>query len=349
MNDSQPKVLLLTQNNWNWSAKDVPHLRESLSGIESWALACNGDCRSIFSITSDEIKNYDIVIGNTFPYDSDLQSTKKNVSSELLLKLAESRKSNVVWVTLIEGSATNYLKPLNFIRKILDASDLINCINIHSLDYFRSMTKSRVEFLGIPYPAEGVARHIIPIEKRKKEIFLSPMLTNRWNEYFAAKETELTMSAFAPVVSRKWRNIWPMLRISGKLNRLYKQDQIRNLINDPKLNIINEVPLESYYGIVSNFFLWINLDDRYTWGRYVLDAAALKIPIISTKSTGHSEEFYPETTLENEFQIEKAISLMKRLISDKEFYNHVCNYPVGKLEKYNFESMKNKLYKFLNI
>ena len=87
----------------------------------------------------------------------------------------------------------------------------------------------------------------------------------------------------------------------------------------------------------------MNLDSRYTWGRYVLDAAALCIPIITTTATYHGPIFFPETTVPHAMDIDRAIEIGKRLTSDRDFYQHVAFYPAGKMEFLGAEPMKRVL------
>ena len=114
-----------------------------------------------------------------------------------------------------------------------------------------------------------------------------------------------------------------------------------------ELKISNQ--LKNYFKENRDSYIWLNLDDRFTWGRYVLDAAALQIPIITTESTGHADELFPYTCLEHEYDIDKAIELGRRLVDDKEFYHKVTSYPIGKMEHLKPEVMKNKLLTALGI
>ena len=90
------------------------------------------------------------------------------------------------------------------------------------------------------------------------------------------------------------------------------------------------------------------MDPRYTWGRYILDAAALQVPVIATRSTGHAETFFPELMLENEFEIEKTQDLVLRLFRDKEFYQSVATIPLEKFNHLLPETKKKELLTILN-
>jgi hypothetical protein len=90
-------------------------------------------------------------------------------------------------------------------------------------------------------------------------------------------------------------------------------------------------------------FFWLNLDPRFTWARYVLDAAALGIPIITTVSTGHGETLFPYTTLADEYQLGTAIELGKRLLEDSAFYRSVTEYAEEYITSFSSEQCVNRL------
>jgi len=334
---SDPKVLVLGSNRGNWHSSEKIQFAESTSGIESWAYAFNGSHYYSLSANKKLISMCDIIIANS--------NQGKNLKH--LLKLAESRPANVKWVTLIEGSAEDYLKPMSFIRELFDSSDLINCINLGTLSFFRAMTSSKVEYIGIPYPVEYVARQSIPFESRKKEIFICPFLTTRCHDYFAASNLGLKMFGFEERLHRKITNLPKLLMKYGSINPNFKINKALDFYRDNNLSIFQSKTTENYYKFVGNAYFWLNLDNRWTWARYVLDAAALRIPIITTSSTSHAVELFPLTCLDDEFDIEKAEDLGRRLIQDFDFYKQVADVPLSKLEYLKAENMKKKLLDLL--
>jgi hypothetical protein len=99
----------------------------------------------------------------------------------------------------------------------------------------------------------------------------------------------------------------------------------------------------------SGSYLWINLDSRCTWSRFVLDAAALGIPIITTPSTSHGELLFPVTTVAHGMDIERTVELGKRLASDRDFYEQVARYPSDKMDFLRAEPMKRTLLRALHM
>jgi hypothetical protein len=148
------RVVLLSSNRGRWSAKGQNHTTEN--GVEAWVYAFEGDYIGYDEVTPKDIQQYDLVIANT-----------NHIGINYLpkiLSLAEAQPKSVKWVSLIEGSATDYLKPMPFIRRVLDASDFVNVINRHTLSFFQALTSTPCEYIGIPYPIDTIIKLRVPIE-----------------------------------------------------------------------------------------------------------------------------------------------------------------------------------------
>src|SRR5258706_4194442 len=109
LSTSEPRVLLLGGNRGFWHAKDRWHEAPTMTGIESWVFACNGDYREGVATVPEQLDTYDIVIANY------------NHSDTIkLIRLQRARRKESKWVTLIEEDAVGYLKPQPYMRELLD-------------------------------------------------------------------------------------------------------------------------------------------------------------------------------------------------------------------------------------
>ncbi|MGA2298110.1 MAG: hypothetical protein ABSG15_11235 [FCB group bacterium] len=338
-NVSNPKVLVMGGNPGRWSAVERKEDEKYTTGIESWVYAFNSDYVHILEANPKDIANYDIVIAN---------SNFHNKYLPKLLSLQKNKPQNVKWVTLIEGDLSYYLKPNVFIKALLDSSDLINVINKYTLTFFKKLTNSKVEYIGIPYPVDSITQMAIQIEKRQRRLFICPWLLTRQNDYLAAKEIGLPYYGYEKRISRKLNTLLSNYKTYGSNSPNFNIEKAEKYYADKNLLIKTETTLKNYFEENRDSFIWLNLDDRFTWGRYVLDAAALQIPIITTKSTGHADDLFPYTCLEHEYDIVQAIELGKRLVEDIEFYRMVSSYPFGKMEHLKAEVIKNKLLSSLD-
>ena len=328
----EPRVLLLHWNKGKWQARERPQQALTENSCESWIFAFDGDFLNTDLATPSVLKEYDIIIANS-----------DYIHVEQLSKLSAARPATCKWVTLVEGQAHDFVKPRPFIRELFDNSDLVNCINASTEPYFKRLTSAPVKFIGFPYPVEGIRALSTPMEKRRREIFLSPMLLGRWLEYFTVNDLGIPLYGYEKKLSRTIRNVAKNLRQHRSLDRMYFQKKVAEAYKDPSLEILREVPLEDFFKRNSAAYLWLNMDPRYTWGRYVLDAAALQIPIIATRSTGQAEHFFPELMIENEFEIGKVRDLVQRLFHDEDFYRSVSTIPLEKFSHLRPEVKKREL------
>lgn len=90
------------------------------------------------------------------------------------------------------------------------------------------------------------------------------------------------------------------------------------------------------------------MDERYTWGRYVLDAACLGVPIITTRSTGHGDVLFPDVTVENAFEIGQAVRCARSVLDDDDRYNAVAAYAQEHIWQYNAPQVVSSLLRQLN-
>ncbi len=329
-----PKVLVIGKNLGKYKASDRPEHRNFMTGIEAWVYAFEGEYCNIFDCSLEHINKFDIVIGNT-----DFPPKYQNKLTHLCL----NRNSNVKWVSLIEGCAKEYLRPMKNVKDIFDASDFINVINKHSVPLFLSITDTKAEYVGVPYPVENVYKLRKEIKDRKREVFIAPMLLKRWNDHLVAKASGLPYFGIEEREHRTLRNIPKMLKKYGTLDGNIRMEMARKYYKDNNLTVKRAYTLTQYFHELSNSYFWVNLDDRYTWARYILDAATLGIPVITTKSTGHGETLFPMLTLDNEFETEKAIELAQKLAQDESFYKQNANPDISLLEEFSYKSMSQKL------
>ncbi|MEI8134141.1 MAG: hypothetical protein WCH46_03560 [bacterium] len=333
---TEPKVLVLGGNRGRWSASERASEAATMTGIESWVYAFNGNYQQGVVATRRNINDHDIIIANT-----------NSPALENLVRCCQERGTNTKWVTLIEGDAHDYLKPRPYIRDLLDSSDLVICINKYTQSFFRNFASAKVVYLGMPYPAEGIRALATPQKQRRREIFLTPMLLTRWSEYFCTKDMGIPMYGYENRLTRNSRSIIQSLMRYRSLDPWHHHKRARNLLKDSSIIIHREEPLPQYFERNGGAYVWLSLEPRYTWGRNVLDAAALQVPIITTKATGHVEDFFPELVLENEFEFEKARMLIDRLFKDKEFYSHVTTIPLELFESFRPEEKRRQLMDLL--
>ncbi len=334
---SQPRVVVLGAERERWRASERTDREATANGIEAWVHAFGGEYLSTHLARRSDLEHCDIVIADT-----ELGTLQR------LAELSDDRPASVKWVTLTEGNLLDYLTPMPHIRAVLDRSDLVDCINVNTLGFFRRLTSARVEYIGIPYPVERVERFIVPFDRRRREAFLCPYLLRRWNDRIVARDIGIPCYGYEHRFHRRLNTLVPaLIRGERELTAERYMNRAKELYDDPNLEVRQATGLEEYFPANASAYLWLNLDERYTWGRYLLDAAALRIPIITTRSTTHWRELFPETTVDDAFDLDRAVEIGRRLVNDAEFYRHVATYPEGRLEEFKPERMKRRLLEAL--
>lgn len=336
------KALVIGGNEGFWNYKEKQNSDYDINGVENWAFALQGDYIGGNAIKLDLINKYDLVISNLnfdkVPYMKQAKSIVVN------------RNSNVKWVTLIENDALVYLGALHKVKFLLDHSDLIIGINTHSMPFLRSMTSTKVELIGIPYNIERIFKLRKSIDNRNNRTILFSNPLRQTNEYQTIKKTDYPYAMLIPKHTRTLKNLiaYTKKNKSFTIDRDYYLKKIENRLGTKIENYFLTAPISKYLEYLSNNYIALNLDDRYTWSRNVLDCAALGLPIISTANTEHTAQLFPELMVANCFALDHATELTHRLYNDKEFYAKQANPDLSYFEQFNYTQIKERLLNSLD-
>jgi hypothetical protein len=343
------RSLVIGGTDGRWNYKDRLSFGEICNGIESFVFTFEGDYTSWKTVKEEDLSSYDIVFANL---NNGRELQRKNNGKELPLHrdFLKNRNFTAKWVVIIEGDAYDYIIPDESIRFVLQNADLVIVINKHTESFFQALTKTACFYIGVPYPLSGIQKFTIPFEERLEQILLcsDPLLRN--TDYLAAAQLDLPMFCFAQTYSRNFRGIKRnFVENKSLFDKYILVDRINSYYKSPAITVDEQQSINMIFPKIASKKYWINLDTRYTWGRYVLDAASLGIPIITTASTGHGETLFPLTTLKNGFDIDGAVKLGKKLISDSGFYKEVSLYSQEQIKQYGLDSIRSKILSLLSI
>lgn len=328
-----PRAVVLNEFAGRWNYANPPEMFVNASGVAAWALALKGDYWGGNPPPPSELGSYDLVVANLFP---------THIAS--YARLAASRPKGVKWVSLIEGSGELYYDAVPGLKEALDHSDLVISINRHTTPLIQALTTTPVHYLGIPYPVEAMRAKRVPIAERRREVLLCPR-SLRTPSIEVVKRCGLTVRAYAPKVSRKVSNVPKYIR-EGRYSKDIEIRKLEALL--PEGSIVGYEKYDApYFADTAGCLLWVNLDPRYTWGRFVLDAAALGIPIVSTESTGHGSVLFPKTTVKDAFQVGESVEIARRLIQDEQFYRETAEFADAHIEPFSYVAMARALVALL--
>lgn len=336
---SKPRVGIFGGSVWRkprWTAAERSiEDANTANGVDALAFAFDAEFIDYPEVQVSDLSRFDIVFGNANRIPRSYLSKQR--------RLLDNRPSSLVWISIVEGDANEYLEPDTEYRDILDAADIVNVINEHSAPFFRRLTQTPITTIGLPYPIDGVSAYATPYDKRRKEICICPILLRRMNDVLAAKEIGLPYYGFSQVMLRRLNRTFSNWRKFGSvLDKDITKKKTHLAYNDPNLTVYLEKSISEYFRFNGGASLWMNLDNRYTWARFVLDAAALKMPIITTESTVHGSTLFPDTTIRNHFDLDNAVRLGKQLIEDSQFYHSVAENAFESLQTFSYDNTRKK-------
>ena len=310
------KLLLLGQNDGVWKAGDRDGTY--MSGFEAWCFCPGVDGAYINAklATVADVRSADIIMagpGNT---------RDEDIIPELL-GLQQTRGS-AKWITMMDD-ARDCVPVDPPVRALLDGSDLVNVLNPRTLEFFRAITKTRCEAIGIPYPAEAVRKLA---RTDAKDIFIA-------SRFYHPEHSSLEALVAAPLAEE----------LGVRACVMYKESRFV----DSRLQSYEERSAEEYLKLLAaNAKVFINLDQRYTWGRDVLDCAALQIPCVVTRSTAHAERFFPDLAVNDAYDFARARFLVRAMYHNEPWYDKIrSNIPMELFEPYTRASMWKRLMEVL--
>lgn len=333
-----PRVLLIGGNRGRWTWNERLHDAPYDNGIEAWVHATQGTHVDHASVTLDDVNGHDVVICNT-------NGLFKPKEALRYIRLAERRRSGVAWVSLLEGDMRDYMVPSTLVHQAFEASDLVISINRHATEALQRLTSTPVRCIGIPYPVEGVMSCATPVAKRMRRVHVCAFLMKRWNDALVARQLGLPVDGYHVRMHRRVSELLTNWKRFGTLfDKGAPARQALSMYRDMDLTVHPESRMSDYYASMGRSALWINLDERYTWARYVLDAAALGVPIVTTRSTGHGDVLFPETTVETPFDVVDAVARCRRLLDDPDHYENVSRYAQEHIWQYDAAKVVRDLY-----
>jgi hypothetical protein len=338
-----PRVLLIGGNRGRWTWNERIHDAPYDNGIEAWVHATQGTHVDHASVTLDDVNSHDVVICNT-------NGLFKPKEALRYIRLSEQRRSGVLWVSLLEGDMRDYMVPSALVSQAFAASDLVISINRHATDAIQCLTSTPVRCIGIPYPVEGVMSCVTPIAERLRRVHVCAFLMKRWNDAIVARHLGLPVDGYHVRMHRRLSELRSNVKRFGTLlDKGAPARQALEMYCDLQLTVHPESRMADYYTSMGRRALWINMDERYTWGRYVLDAAALGIPMITTRSTGHGPVLFPESCVETAFDIGDAVERAQHLLNDPEHYERVSRYAQEQIWQYDAKIVVQALYAQLGV
>ena len=211
----------------------------------------------------------------------------------------------------------------------LAAADIVAVVNERTIPYYRLLTSAPVVWWGVPY-YEHITRELaLAPEQRAPDLVVlgaspSAAAKNALASALVAARCGLRVLTFGTAQDR---------------------DELATAGVDATV-----APITDSVGAVramASARLAVHLDPRDTWGRFSLDCAAVGIPCVGSDRVDTQARLFPELTLDW-LDGDGAVSLVKRLLSDRAFYDDAVTYARNQLPDFGFDAARTRILSTLN-
>lgn len=220
--------------------------------------------------------------------------------------------------------------------KLLNIADAVAVLHDESIPLFKALTSKPVAVVGAPYPIKRVRELCPPVQKRE-EIMLGSsirsILTHNRNAL-------VNLAALSKTGITGVANIWEPVEME------YVQSIRKYLpITQIKFRYF-KFGWDQYITQANYSLLGLHLDYRYSWGRFPIDCAAVRMPCVGSPSLYTQKILFPCLCVPYH-DIEGAVALVNKLVSDAVFYEEAVSYAQSQIELFSYEQCKARLLNML--
>jgi len=135
----------------------------------------------------------------------------------------------------------------------------------------------------------------------------------------------------------------PLLKVKARLQKARP-----SMVADSTVTLQDKVMLHrrqawlDYVAQLAPARLLIDLNNRETVGRNALECAALGIACISTSRSDMHARLFPYTLLNDSWDVDGAVALSQRLLTDQDFYATVLSYADNQINRFSVEAFRQR-------
>ena len=220
--------------------------------------------------------------------------------------------------------------------ELLNIADAVAVLHNESIPFFKALTNKPVDVVGAPFPIKRVREMCPPVRKRE-EIELGSsiksVLTHNRNAL-------VNLGALAEIGMPGVVEIWEPVEME-----FYQS--IRKYLPIPQIKFrSSELGWDHYITQANYSLLGLHLDYRYSWGRFPINCAAVRMPCVGSPSLYTQKVLFPNLCVPYH-DIEGAVALVKKLVSDANFYEENVSYAQSQIEEFNYKQCKIRLLNML--
>lgn len=315
MSEGKLKYILIGDNKGRDHLNAAPEdSRLQLSGLYQWANAFKrfGKGGTIDALwRREDLEEYDIVHINMTP--SNLQHI-----SVIRDELGESSSTKIVCNVDLDVAhwSVNYSYYMTSLVRELEKADILFHVESTGANVLSHLMDRKVHVCPHPVDVSGIYDHM----KKERE----PIAGIMFHRY--------TGESMVPYIAL--RKI-PLRRVLFGYTPIGKQAAVANagMYDD----ILPHQGFNTHIEELSKMFLGCDLYNGFTYGRAVVEMAALAIPTVASNTIEAARHLFPETAV-NPFDTKGAEEKFKRIISDPDFADSVLLTAAEKRSMYGLEN-----------
>jgi hypothetical protein len=125
-----------------------------------------------------------------------------------------------------------------------------------------------------------------------------------------------------------------LLQLKTRLGHSRVDQVAPPLVHSERLTFHRRQRWTSYLKVMAQSLLVVDMNNRETVGRNALDCAALGVVCVSTDRSDMQRRLFPETTLSDSWDVQGAVELCERLLSEPDFLRSVVDYAARAVEEF---------------
>lgn len=297
--------------------------RIMIGGFYNWHKVFDGDF-SLYRNKAGNLEDYDILFCGL---------SRPELDGIMISKM----RQEIGW-----DSNTKIVVVIDYARELW-----VNTFNPWSLE--RELLQADMIFTAEP----SMGRAVTALIQNRRPVFHIPHPSNTDAIQEIAKPTDQRLEAMATIIHRYDNNWYDMFLVDKNL------DNIDNhvVLLDPNI----ELQILAYFKFTKHGFQftqyleWVSnlkmvLDSYHkihTYGRTAVDNASLQLPTVGSDWTWSQKYLWPSLTVPAG-DVWSQVAVIKKLLSDNEFYLDAVEYASDKVDLYRYQNRKqdllNKLY-----
>lgn len=220
--------------------------------------------------------------------------------------------------------------------ELLNIVDAVAVLHDESIPLFKALTSRPVGLIGLPFPLKKV-REICPPVQKREEIELGSI----WSSNTHNRNALINLAALSKI------GMPCVVDIQNPVEMEYVES-IRKCV--PLLQIecrYNNLGWDHYLTQSNYSLLGLYLDYRFTWGRFPIECAAVRMPCVAPPSFYTQKTLFPRLCVPH-YDLEGTVTLVKKLVSDTKFYEETVSYAQSQLDFFSYEETQKRLFNLIS-